>query len=286
MFFKNPMPELPEVETIVRQLRRAVVGKKIISAKVLLPKIVKAKPGKFQIAVKDATIKRIWRRAKILIWELDNGWSLLIHLKMTGQLIYQKTDDRKQTTEKNKYTHVIFSFSDGSRLLFNDLRQFGYIKLIKTEGLVDFFIKEKIGPEPLGKDFSLADLEVLLNRRPKTRIKQFLIDPKNIAGIGNIYSDEILFFAGANPLRRVKTLKRGETAKVYQGIKKILPAAIKLKGTSADNYLDAFGRKGNFLKKLKVYGREGQKCVKCKGEIERVKIGGRSAHFCPKCQSR
>jgi len=270
------MPELPEVETIVRQLQRAVVGKKIISAKVLLPKIVKAKPDKFQIAVKGATIKSIWRRAKILIWELNNGWSLLIHLKMTGQLIVNG--------QPSKYTHVIFGFSDGTRLIFNDLRQFGYIKLIKSENLSDFFIKEKMGPEPLDKDFFLVDFEALLNRRPKTKIKQFLMDPINIAGIGNIYSDEILFFAGVNPLRRVKTLKKGKAAKIFQGIKKILPAAIKLKGTSADNYLDAFGRKGEFLRKLKVYGREGQKCVKCKGRIKRVKLGGRSAHFCPVCQ--
>jgi len=292
------MPELPEVETIVRQLQRAIVGKKIKNTQILLPKIVKAPRGAFLKATTGATITRVWRRAKLLVLELNNGWGLLIHLKMTGQLIYTKTRNvipaeagiqdsgsrLKAGMTNQKYTHVIFNFSDGTRLFFNDLRQFGYIQLVKSLNLQDFFIKEKVGPEPLEEDFTLADFQALLTKRPKAKIKQFLMDPKNIAGIGNIYTDEILFFAGVNPLRRVKTLKSGEVIKVFEGIKQILMAAVKLKGTSASDYLDAFGRPGNFVKKLKVYGREGKKCVKCKGVVRRMKIGGRSAHFCPACQ--
>ena len=238
----------------------------------------------FKCATSEAKIKSVGRRAKLIIFRLDNGWSLLIHLKMTGQLIYQSSVISDKLSEKNKHTHVIFNFVDGSRLLFNDLRQFGYIKLIRTDELGEFFVKEGTGPEPLAKDFTLAKFEALLVKKPKAKIKQFLMDPKNIAGIGNIYSDEILFFAGVHPLRRNYDLKKEEIKKIWQGIKKILPAAIKLKGTSANNYLDAFGRKGEFLKKLKVYGREGQKCVKCKGNVYRIKINGRSAHFCPLCQ--
>jgi len=271
------MPELPEVETISRQLNRLIFGKKIKKVTVKLPKIVKMSVAVFRRALEGATIKNISRRAKLLVFELNNGWSMLAHLKMTGQLIFNGQPD--------KYTHVIFNFTDGSWLLFNDLRQFGYLKLVKSAQLPGYFLKEGLGPEPLAKDFLLADLEALLVKKPKAKIKQFLMDPKIIAGIGNIYSDEILFFAGVHPLRRVASLKKSEIKKIYGGIKKILLAAIKLKGTSADNYLDALGKKGEFLSKLKVYGKENEKCVKCKGRVARIKIGGRSAHFCPQCQT-
>ncbi|MBU4143026.1 hypothetical protein KJ590_03440, partial [Patescibacteria group bacterium] len=245
-----------------------------------------------------------------------NGWSLLVHLKMTGQLVYVKKtvviparSDSSETRRANagiqdsgsprikygaslvkpgmtnqKHTHVIFNFTDGSRLLFNDLRQFGYLKVVKSAQLPDYFLREGFGPEPLNKDFTLADFERLLKKKSSAKIKQFLMDQKNLAGIGNIYSDEILFFAGVNPLRRIAFLKYNEIKKIYRGIKKILPEAIKLKGTSANNYLDAFGQKGKFALQLKVYGREGKKCVKCKGQVARIKINGRSAHFCPACQ--
>src|SRR3989338_2907465 len=278
------MPELPEVETICRQLSKLIVGKKIKEVEVKLAKLVKAPLTDFRHAVNEAKIKSVARRAKLVILGLDNGWSMIIHLKMTGQLIYQSTINNQQLTIENKHTHAVFYFTDGSKLLFNDLRQFGYIKLIRTDELGEFFVKEGTGPEPLAEDFTLAKFEALLVKKPKAKIKQFLMDPKNIAGIGNIYSDEILFFAGVHPLRRNHDLKKKEIKKIFQGIKKILPDAIKLKGTSANNYLDAFGRKGEFLKKLKVYGREGQKCVKCKGNVYRIKINGRSAHFCPLCQ--
>lgn len=278
------MPELPEVETISRQLNKLIAGKKIKEIEVRLPKMVKMPPARFKRALEGAKIKKVGRRAKILVFEADNGWSFLIHLKMTGQLIYQPAINERGPIAENKHTHAIFCFIDGSRMIFNDLRRFGYLKLVKTDKLGEFFIKEGLGPEPLEKDFALADFEALLAKNSKAKVKQFLMDPKIIAGIGNIYSDEILFFSGVHPLRRNQTLKKEEVKKIFQGIKKILPEAIKAKGTSAENYVDAFGQKGSFLKKLKVYGREGEKCVKCKGEVVRMKIGGRSAHFCPLCQ--
>jgi len=270
------MPELPEVETIKRQLNLLAAGKRIKAVEVLLPKIVKAPLAEFKKAVQGAKIKEFDRRAKIIIIGLDNGWSLLIHLKMSGQLIFDG--------QKTKHTHVIFHFTNGHHLIFNDMRQFGYIKLVKTDELDKFLEKEKIGPEPFEKRFILPLFVTLLDRRPNAKIKQFLMDQKNIAGIGNIYSDEILFASRVHPLRKIKDLRPTEIKNIYQNIKKILAQAVKLKGTSADLYLDAFGKEGNFLKYLKVYGREGKKCVKCKGEIKRIKIGGRSAHFCPACQ--
>lgn len=278
------MPELPEVETISRQLNKLIVGKKIKTVEVLLSKIVKVPLTDFKKAVIGATVKKVSRRAKILIFELNNGWSLLIHLKLTGQLIYRSLVISDQLSVKDKYTHVVFEFIDGNRLLFNDLRQFGYIKLVKIDELNDFFAREKIGPEVLSKNFTLDKFKIILVKKPKAKIKQFLMDQKNLAGIGNIYSDEILFFAGTHPLRKVETLKFKEVTRIFKSIKTILPQAIKYRGTSVENYLDVYGRRGRFLKKLKVYGKEGQKCVKCKKEIVRVKIGGRSAHFCPRCQ--
>jgi formamidopyrimidine-DNA glycosylase len=283
------MPELPEVETIKNQLTRLIVGKKISRVDILLPKIVRLDKNKFKKIVVGAKINKLSRRAKILTIELNNGWSMLIHLKMTGQLIYQSTTKNKQLAinnqaTKNKHTHVIFYFSDGSGLLFNDLRQFGYLKLVQAEELEAFWEKEGLGPEALDKKFTFDRFKEILNKRPRVKIKQFLTDQKNIAGIGNIYADEILFFAGVHPLRQANSLSVRSAKDIFQGIKKILTLAIKLKGTSSSDYLDAHGQPGKFATQLKVYGRKGEKCVKCNGLIEKIKIVGRSASLCPICQ--
>jgi len=277
------MPELPEVETIKSQLEKLIVDKQILKVDVGLAKMVKLPLAKFRKIVIGSKIKKISRRAKILIFKLSNGWSILVHLKMSGRLIFRKKGAKLQI-EDTKWNHLIYYFKDGSRLFHNDLRQFGYVKLIKTDELDDFFKKEKLGPEPLKKDFSLIDFSAILKQKSKAKIKQFLIDQQNISGIGNIYSDEILFFAGVHPLRRVADLKPEESKKIFDGIKKILPKALRLRGTSDNDYLDALGNKGEYAIQLKVYGREGEKCKKCRGIIHRVKIGGRSAHFCSKCQ--
>ena len=294
------MPELPEVETIKNQLNKLTIGKKISRVDILLPKIVRLDKNKFKKIVLGAKIKKLSRRAKILAIELNNDWTMLFHLKMTGQLIYRKpstaahglrsgnrtsSGHSEQSEESNKHTHVIFNFSDGSRLLFNDLRQFGYLKLVKTEALEEFWQKEKFGPEALDKKFTLDKFKEVLIKRPKARIKQFLMDQKNLAGIGNIYADEILFFSRVHPLRPAGSLKEQEIKQIHLGIKNILRLAIKLKGTSSNDYLDALGQPGKFATQLKVYGRKGKKCVKCSRLIEKIKIGGRSASFCPACQS-
>lgn len=271
------MPELPEVETIVRQLEKEISGKKIEKAEIFVSKIIKIPPEKFKLLVSGAKIKRTYRRAKLAIFELDNAWSLLFHLKLTGQLIYNG--------EKNKHTALIFYFPGQNRLIFNDLRKFGFVKAIKTTELPEFFKRENFGPEPLEKDFTPKVFGDILKKRPRIKIKQFLMDPKNLAGIGNIYSDEILFAAGVHPARPADSLKKEEKEGIFKNLKIILRQAVKLRGTSVDTYLDAQGKKGKFLEKLKTYGRKGKKCVKCKGEIERIKIGGRSAHFCPNCQN-
>lgn len=275
------MPELPEVETIRSQLQKLSVGKKIKEVEVKLPKMVKVSLARFKEIVVGSIIKNVNRRAKILIFELSNGWSILVHLKLSGRLIFRKQNEKTEPQD-TKWNYLIYYFSDGSRLFHNDLRKFGYVKLIKTNELLDFFEKENLGPEPLMKGFKLNDFLEILRKRPRTKIKQFLTDQQNIAGIGNIYSDEILFFAGVHPLRRTSNLRSAEAKKIFDGMKKILLEALKFQGSSIDLYLDASGQEGEYVPRLKVYGREGEKCKKRDGGIiKRIKIGGRSAHFCP-----
>lgn len=242
------MPELPEVETIRRQLATKIIGKKLGGKK----------------------ITGLRRRAKILIIDFSDGSNLLFHLKLTGQLIFNGP--------VIKSTRHVFKFSDGSHLVFNDVRKFGWWKMVKdTKDLENY-----LGPEAL--ELGLPTFKNLLKRRLNAKIKPLLMDQKFIAGIGNIYSDEILFAARVNPLRRIKTLKEAEIRAVHQNIYKILKEAIKYKGSSVKYYLDACGEKGGYVTRHKVYQREGKKCLRCGAVIKRIKIGGRSAHYCLKCQ--
>ncbi len=283
------MPELPEVETIKRGLLSKIKGKQISDVKILWSGVLNVPAKKFIQSVKNAKISGISRRAKILILTLSNGFALLIHLKMTGQLIYESRIMNYELwkTAKNpiyKYARVIFFFTDKSILVFNDLRKFGYIKLIPQGKLHDFINNEKLGPEPLENSFTLKKLKEILKKYPKWKIKQMLMDPAAIAGIGNIYADEICFYAKAMPTKQISNLTIKQINKIFEGIKSILTLAIKLRGSSVENYVDTDGRKGDYVKELKVYAREGEKCFRCKGIIKRIKLGGRSAHFCPECQ--
>lgn len=270
------MPELPEVETIKRQLNRKIKGKKIKTVEVRLPRFVKYPLKKFKQIVAQAKITSISRRAKLLIIELSNEYCLVIHLKLTGQLIFNG--------QPTKHTHLIYHFTDNSQLIHNDLIKFGFIKVIPKKELTDFFRKEEFGPEPLTKKFTLELFKKLLSQRKNSKIKPLLMDQKFIAGIGNLYADEILFLARVLPFRKVKTIKPAEIKRIYQGIKKILSLAIKRRGSSVRNYLDIEGKEGKYLPLLKVYQREGQPCFICGSKVKRFKMGGRSAHFCPKCQ--
>jgi len=210
---------------------------------------------------------------------------------MTGQLIYQKKNkitagghgelDNKKLP--NKFSHIIFTFSDNSQLFFNDMRQFGYMKIVDEKELDK--ILNQFGIEPLDKDFNLKTFKKVLQNR-KTNIKQLLLNQKLIAGIGNIYADEICFYAKVKPSRKVLTLNEAEIKKLYQGSKQILKTAIKKRGTTFNNYRDADGKQGSFVSFLKVYGRAGELCKRCKnGKIKKIKQGGRGTHYCPDCQN-
>jgi formamidopyrimidine-DNA glycosylase len=287
------MPELPEVETIRQGLLSKIKGKKIKNIDIFVPKLVNFDVLGFKKKTIGASIINIRRRAKLIVIDLSNKNSIIIHLKLTGQLIFQG--------DKEKSTRAIFYFRDSklsrgekrrgtshfqdkTKLIFNDTRKFGYFKLIQTLKLENFFKKQKFGPEPLEKDFTLDRFKEILDKKPRAKIKPFLLDQTNIAGIGNIYTDESLFDAGILPIRIIKTLKESERKNLYKSIYKVLEKAIKYRGSSFDAYVDSGGKKGNFAPRVKVYRRTGQKCYRCGGTIKRIVLGGRGTHFCPKCQ--
>lgn len=284
------MPELPEVETVKNDLNQKIKGKEISDIEVLWSGLINISVKKFILMVKNTTILDISRRAKILILTLSGRYTILIHLKMTGQLLFVPEVPRGGIKEiladsKYKYARLVFFFIDSSALVFNDLRKFGYIKIVPHDKVQDYINDEKFGPEPLNETFTLEKFEEILKKYPRRKIKQVLMDPAVIAGIGNIYADEICFYARVAPIRQISTLSHNERELIFEGIRKILTRAIELRGSSVENFVDVSGRKGDYVKELKVYDREGEKCILCPGKIKRIKLGGRSSYFCPKCQS-
>ncbi len=286
------MPELPEVETIKRGLQKNIVGKTISDFDCNWNKMLNKPLANYRKILKGLKIKKVRRRAKMIELNLSKGWNVLIHLKMTGQLVFgSKTrcvvggHPIKEGYEclPNKFTHANFTFTDNSHLYFNDVRKFGWVRLYNDLQLAKAMTDFKLGPEPLSKDFSLNYLITRIKKRPNVKIKQFLMDSQNVTGIGNIYSDEVDFFAHVRPMRAVKTLSEKEISLIYKGIEKILTASVKAQGTTFSNYRNANGEVGAYSKQLKVYGKWGEKCS-CGGKIVRVKIGGRSSSYCPKCQ--
>lgn len=288
------MPELPEVETVKRGLEKSIVGKTIADFDSDWHKTINLPLKKYRQRVKGLKIKAVKRRAKMVILVLSKGFNILVHLKMTGQLVYQSKKkcvvgghpiDEGFLCAPNKFTHATFTFSDSSHLYFNDVRKFGWARIYTDHELRDVLDKMNLGPEPLGKDFSLKYFRYLtIHGKTRKRIKQFLMENQNLVGIGNIYSDEICYYARIKPDRAVKTLTSKEIKAVYQGIKKILAAAIKAQGTTFRDYRNADGESGGYTKFLKVYGRYGEKCFRCKGKVRKMKMGGRTSSFCSDCQ--
>jgi len=294
------MPELPEVETIKRGLEKNIVGKTIANFDCNWQKMLNYKIADCRLRIKGLKIEGVKRRAKMVLLDLSKGWNVLIHLKLTGQLVYGSKvkclvggHPIKEGFEclPNKFTHATFTFSDKSHLFFNDIRKFGWVRLYNDSDLQKEIEKMKLGIEPLSKEFTLEFLKQKLLKRPNLKIKQFLMDQTIIAGLGNIYSDEVCFYAKVRPNRAVKSLTDKESNLIYKGIKKILTDSIKAQGTTFSNYRNAQGEAGAYSKQLKVYGRYGEKCLSadkagkvCGTIIQRVKIGGRTSSYCPKCQ--
>ncbi|MFH1036725.1 MAG: DNA-formamidopyrimidine glycosylase [Patescibacteria group bacterium] len=290
------MPELPEVETIINGLRTKVRNRTFVDIWTDWPKIVK-KPGSFGVFKKDIIgrkIQRIWRRGKNILFDLSGGRILLVHQKMTGHLLLGewkmikngwKSEIQGPLSDdpRNGFLHVIFFLNDGVQLALSDMRKFAKIELWRKKELEKSDGLNSLGPEPLDKSFTSEKFKKVLPQKGK--IKQVLMNQNIIAGIGNIYSDEILWEARIHPLRNVADLSGKDLKEIYVAIKKILEKAIRLKGDSMSDFRLVNGEKGGYQEIQNVYRREGMPCFrKDGGIIKRIKIGGRSAHFCPICQ--
>jgi len=282
------MPELPEVETIRLGLKKAIVGKIIADVDVRVPKLFHG--DKKEIIGKK--IKNIDRRAKQIIIDVEGDNDLLIHLKMTGQLIFDDGKSRvagghpsADWVEKlpNSTTHIIFDFSDGSKLFFNDLRKFGWVKIFDSKKLKGKLANE-LGVEPFDKEFTAVRLEKIIKSKSRWNIKKVLTDQSLISGIGNIYSDEALFWAKIQPERKAGSLSDKEIEALNSSIIKALEIGLKWGGTSDNNYVNIGGEKGEGQEHLQVYGRAGKKCNRCDSTIKKIKLNGRGTHFCPECQ--
>lgn len=265
------MPELPEVETVKRGLERVALGKKITEVCIHNPAVIREPaPVKFRAGLTGARIKNILRRAKVLILELDNGKALVIHLKMTGQLVYPGN---------GKASRVSFRLSDGKMLDFNDQRLFGELRLVDDWHSLKFI--QGLGPEPFA--LSEDEFKKMLSLK-KTKIKPLLLDQTFISGIGNLYAAEVLFRSSIHPERPAASLSDKEKEILFKEIKDTLKEAIQHKGSSVDQYVQLSGKPGDYAKFHKVYDRQGQPCLVCKTPIKRISLGGRGTYFCPKCQ--
>lgn len=289
------MPELPEVETIRRGLAAVLPGRKIKAVEVRLPKAYQAIGPEDDSRVIGAMVKSVERRGKALLIGLSTGLTLLIHLKMTGQLIYREKQQIKlagghPTTDMvlgeypKKSTHVIFTFDNGGELFFNDQRTFGYIKVLPTEDLGSVPLLKSLGPEPLDRTFALEKFMEMLNRRPNAKLKPLLLDQTFIAGLGNIYVDEALNLSKLHPLRTAGSLTSAEGKELFEAIKQVLRTSLKYGGTSDNTYVTIRGGKGDYLNHARAYHRSGEPCRTCGRPIERSVVAGRGTHTCPHCQ--
>lgn len=287
------MPELPEVETIRAGLGLLLPGKQIKSENHNWAKSFPDAAAAVRRFLVGAEVKNVRRRAKVLIIDLDTEYSLVIHLKMTGQLVYRSKvehfgaghpSDSLVGDLPDKSTRVTLTFADGSKLFFNDQRKFGWMRLMPTIAIEQLNFFKKVGPEPLSADFSLQDLNARLERRPNSSIKAVLLDQTVVAGIGNIYADEILWAAKIHPLTKTSALSGTDIAKLYDVIPKVLELAIKNGGTTFRKYVNAEGGVGSYTKLAKVFRREGKPCPRCGTTIVKTRVAGRGTHICPNCQ--
>jgi len=275
------MPELPEVETVRREMEEELKGKRVDEVEVRFGGKLNVSPSAFAKTIEGAAFKSFGRRAKLLLINLSNGWTIVTHLKMTGKFLLKMKGDMP-----GKHDHIVFHLSDGRKLFFQDIRKFGYLKLIRTNDLEkEIFAKEGYGPEPLDPTFTFAKFKLCVTGSPNKKIKPLLMDQGCIAGIGNIYADEACWYGKTNPTRKVGTLSETELKGIYKGALKSMNDSLRRQGSSADNFMDLYGNPGGNAPHLKTYGREGEKCPrKDGGVIKKIWIGARSAHYCPVCQ--
>lgn len=289
------MPELPEVQTIVNDLKRKVVGREIKNIWTDWPKYFRNLGEKgFRKHIIGKKIIGIERRGKNILFDLSGGYLLLIHQKLSGHLLVGKWKLEKGKWKsvisgplledgRNQYIRLIFFLNNGEMLALSDLRRFAKVLCGKRDEIFNLPDLKNLGPEPLDPQFTFKKFKELFKNK-KGKIKQVLMDPEFISGIGNIYSDEILWLSKIHPFARTESLKENELKIIYSSIKKILKKALKLRGTSIDDYRDAFGERGKYDLVLYAYHQQGESCKRCGTKIKRLKMNARSAHFCPKCQ--
>lgn len=273
------MPELPEVESIVRDLKRYVLGKKITGIDFIFFQMLRGvSPEAFSRQIRGNIISDIERKGKYILFFLSNDKILEVHLRMTGRLILYFS-----SVKLNKYTGVVFYLEGGAELHFQDIRKFGTFRLYEKQNL----FQEKpclLGLDPLEDNFTLESFSKKLKKNPARKVKAFLLDQKNIAGMGNIYTDETLFRAGIHPERKVNSLSAEERKRLFESLLCTLKEGIDCRGTSISDYRDIWGHEGEFQKRLKVYRREGLPCLQCSSTIQRKLVAGRGTYFCPICQ--
>jgi formamidopyrimidine-DNA glycosylase len=269
------MPELPEVETVARSLRPKIIGRKIIGVRNSWPRhIDRPEYSEFSERIRGRIITNVARRGKFLLFPLDNADSLIIHLRMSGHLAVIKSE-----TPTDKHTHTIFELDNGQELQFRDTRKFGRVYLVTNQDEV----LGKLGPEPLESEFTAEKLSEILRGRRRA-VEPFLLDQTMIAGIGNIYADEALFYAGLHPQRKTDSLDTQDIKRLHEGIQHVLQLGIQREGASISTYLKPDGEKGNMQEDVMVFRRTGELCFTCGEPIQRIVLGGRSTHFCKNCQ--
>lgn len=286
------MPELPEVETVRGGLEKLIVGKQVLSVECLCEKSLPVSLADVRQIIVGATIMAVRRRAKMLIIDLTGDYSLLVHLKMTGQMVYRGEEDWGGGHPNDSFlnnlpdrsTRVVFHLSDGNTLFFNDQRKFGWIKLYRTDEIDSLPVMQKLGPEPLIGD-PWPEFLRRVRRHPRLSIKAAILDQSTIAGVGNIYADESLWLAGIHPATKVDQLSDEDLRRLLDGIQKSMSDSLAAGGSTARNYVKADGTRGDYLDKFAtVYKRQDQPCKRCGHDIIKTRVAGRGTHYCPHCQ--
>lgn len=287
------MPELPEVETIRLGLVQLLPGRTVEGVDFDWPKSFPNTEADVQNFLVGAKIKAVRRRGKALIIDLTGDYSLVVHLKMTGQLVFRgpkKSFGAGHPTDSligklpDRSTRVTLELDGGNQLFFNDQRKFGWMRLVPTPAAMDLDFFKKLGPEPLEAGFDAKVLEGRSRRRAKSNIKSVLLDQTVLAGVGNIYADEALWGAKLHPLTLVGNMRPAQFKKLHDELIYVLKLAIEKGGSTDRNYVDASGRKGSYLNFARVFRRDGQPCPRCGTTIVKIRVAGRGTHICPHCQ--
>jgi formamidopyrimidine-DNA glycosylase len=276
------MPELPEVESLRRMLARSLVGRTLNTAVVKETRLRRSVTPEFAVAISGRTVEGIGRRAKYLLIELAGEYVMLLHLGMSGSLTHRRNGFEQGLLDR-RHDHVEFALDDGTMLVYNDPRRFGLMKIVARAELGSLEELKHLGPEPLSAAFDAPYLWRITRGR-KGAIKNLLMDQRIVAGIGNIYASEILFYAQVRPTRRAGKITMAEARRIVAATGEVLRQAIGSRGTTFRSYRDSRGQPGRFASRLRVYDRAGQACLECGTTIRSVVIGQRSSFYCPHCQ--